>query len=156
MCGTPEYDKKYAKLRQLTVPDTAQDTTFNQSIQSSGFVPGRPDLFIMHDGSIISFKTGQVIRKQQNISNIIRPIQTGQSEWGNTPSIEQLINNINNDQINLNNDPNIDEYSKQYWEKAANEARKLESEMTPEQIFYLKQFEAHFPKSKMIDESKSK
>jgi hypothetical protein len=60
------------------------------------------------------------------------------SEWGNTPSIEYLINNINNDQINLNNDPNIDEYSKQYWEKAANEARKLEFEMTPEQIFYLK------------------
>jgi hypothetical protein len=32
MYGTPEYNKKYAKLRQLTVPDTAQDTTFNQSI----------------------------------------------------------------------------------------------------------------------------
>lgn len=34
-------------------------------------------------------------------------------------------------------DPNIDEYSRRYWEIAAHEARKLESCMTPEQKLHL-------------------
>ena len=33
---------------------------------------------------------------------------------------------------NTAEDPNIDEYSRKYWEKAAQEAKRLESEMTPE------------------------
>ena len=52
------------------------------------------------------------------------------------------------------NDPNIDEYSRKYWAKAAEEARKLEDQMTPEQKFHLQAFEAHFPKSRLINESK--
>jgi len=52
------------------------------------------------------------------------------------------------------NDPNIDEYSRKYWEKAAEEAKKLENNMTPEQKLHLRAFEMHFPKSRLIDESK--
>ena len=55
---------------------------------------------------------------------------------------------------NTAEDPNIDEYSRKYWEKAAQEAKRLESEMTPEQKLYLKAFEAHFLKSRLIEESK--
>ena len=51
-------------------------------------------------------------------------------------------------------DSNIDEYSRKYWEKAAQEAKRLESEMTPEQKLYLRAFEAHFPASRLIEESK--
>ena len=150
MYGTPEYDKKYAKLRELTVPDTAPDTSLNGSIMSSGFIPGRPDLFIMHDGSIISFKTGKIIKKSLNKSNIIQNIP-GQSEWDNTPSIEQLMQNMNNNQ-QFDYDPNIDAYSRQYWQKAVEETKKLESTLTQEQKDSLKAFEAHFPKTKFINE----
>jgi len=51
-------------------------------------------------------------------------------------------------------DPNIDEYSRKYWEMAVSEARKMEAGLTPEQKASLAAFEAHFPLSKLIDESK--
>ena len=55
---------------------------------------------------------------------------------------------------NTSEDPNIDEYARKYWEKAAQEARKLENDMTQEQKLHLQAFEAHFPKSRLIEESK--
>lgn len=51
-------------------------------------------------------------------------------------------------------DSNIDEYSRKYWEIAVREARKLENSMTQEQKLYLQAFEAHFPASRLVDESK--
>lgn len=155
MYGTPEYEERHSGSRNLTVPDTAPDAMLGGTVSDAGFVPGRPDLFVMHDGAVISFKTGRIIRpappprRDIGMSGNI----PGQGEWGATPSIEQLISSLGGKNP-APSDPNIDEYSRRYWEKAAEEARKLESNMTPEQKFYLKAFEAHFPKSRLIDESK--
>lgn len=119
---------------------------------SAGFVPGRPDLFVMHDGAVISFKTGRVVRPPATKPDSISPSLPGQGEWGATPSIEQLMAAAHTG--DAASDPNIDEYSRKYWEMAALEAEKLESEMTPEQKLYLRAFKAHFPRSRLIEESK--
>lgn len=58
------------------------------TVTSTGFVPGRPDLFVMHDGAIISFKTGRIVRPPVARSNTINPTLPGQGEWGAMPSIE--------------------------------------------------------------------
>lgn len=79
------------------------------------------------------------------------PQMPGQGEWGTTPSIEQLMAGMGGRGSQFD-DTNIDEYSKAYWAKAAEEARKLEASMTPEQKFYLRAFEAHFPKSRLVEE----
>lgn len=72
----------------LTVPDTAPDTILGGSTASAGFVPGRPDLFVMHNGAVISFKTGRIIKPPTVKPDVISPTLPGQGEWGATPSIE--------------------------------------------------------------------
>lgn len=89
------------------------------SITSTGFVPGRPDLFVMHDGTVISFKTGRIIRRPSVKPGMISSTLPGQGEWGAMPSIEQLMLGMGNSGGNTAEDPNIDEYSRKYWEKAA-------------------------------------
>ena len=154
MYGSPEWIAMYDRQKGLTVPDTAPDAMLGGSVMSAGFVPGRPDLFIMHDGAVISFKTGRIIKPPTVKPDVISPTLLGQGEWGVTPSIEQLIAGIGVSSGKPEEDPNIDEYSRRYWEIAAHEARKLENDMTPEQKLYLQSFEAHFPKSRLIEESK--
>ena len=122
------------------------------SAASAGFVPGRPDLFVMHDGAVISFKTGRIVRPPAAKPGAISPSLPGQGEWERTPSIEQLMSRMGGSGENAAEDPNIDEYSRKYWKKAAQEARKLEAEMTPEQKLRLKAFEAHFPEPRLVDE----
>lgn len=53
-------------------------------------------------------------------------------------------------------DPNmmLDAADLEYWIKAEEETEKLRSEMTDEQRQMIDDFEKHFPKSKLIDESK--
>ena len=154
MYGSSEWMALHDRQSGLTVPDTAPDAMLGGSVTSAGFVPGRPDLFVMHDGAVISFKTGRIIRPPTAKPDVISPTLPGQGEWGATPSIEQLMSGMGVSGGNTVEDPNIDEYSRKYWEKAAQEAKRLESEMTPEQKLYLKAFEAHFPKSRLIEESK--
>lgn len=156
MYGSPEWFAMHERQRGLTVPETAPDAMLGGTVASAGFVPGRPDLFIMHDGAVISFKTGRIIRPPSAKPGVISPSLPGQGEWEATPSIDQLMAGMNGPRnVDLGqNDPNIDEYSRKYWAKAAEEAKKLEDQMTPEQKFHLRAFEAHFPKSRLIDESK--
>lgn len=154
MYGSPEWAALHDRQKGLTVPDTAPDAMLGGTASAAGFVPGRPDLFVMHDGAVISFKTGRIVRPPPPRSGAISPSSPGQGEWGATPSIEQLMAGIGVSSGKPAEDPNIDEYSRKYWEMAAQEARKLESSMTPEQKFHLQAFETHFPKSRLIDESK--
>ena len=154
MYGSPEWVALHDRQKGLTVPDTAPDAMLGGTVASAGFVPGRPDLFVMHDGAVISFKTGRIVRPPAARPDMINPSMPGQGEWGTTPSIEQLMSGTCISNGNTSEDPNIDEYSRKYWEKAAQEAKRLESEMTPEQKLYLRAFEAHFPESRLIEESK--
>ena len=154
MYGSPEWVALHDRQKGLTVPDTAPDAMLGGTVASAGFVPGRPDLFVMHDGAVISFKTGRIVRPPAAKPGAISPTLPGQGEWDATPSIEQLIAGIGVSSGKPAEDPNIDEYSRRYWEIAAHEARKLENDMTPEQKLYLQVFEAHFPKSRLIEESK--
>jgi hypothetical protein len=71
MYGTPEWNQKYEYNRNLTPPETAPDTNIGKTSVFTGFIPNHPDLFAMHDGTIISFKTGRIIRKAPVKSNII-------------------------------------------------------------------------------------
>jgi lipopolysaccharide biosynthesis regulator YciM len=48
----------------------------------------------------------------------------------------------------------MDPKSAAYWLKAREEAEKLVASMTDEQKAMVAQFEAHFPKSRLIEESK--
>ena len=154
MYGSPEWVALHDRQKGLTVPDTAPDAMLGGTVASAGFVPGRPDLFVMHDGAVISFKTGRIVRPPAARPDMINPSMPGQGEWGTTPSIEQLMAGIGVSSGKSAEDPNIDEYSRRYWEIAAHEARKLESCMTQEQKLHLQAFEAHFPKSRLIEESK--
>ena len=132
MYGSPEWVALHDRQKGLTVPDTAPDAMLGGTVMSAGFVPGRLDLFVMHDGAVISFKTGRIIRPPTAKPDVISPTLPGQGEWGATPSIEQLMSGMGVSGGNTVEDPNIDEYSRKYWEKAAQEAKRLESEMTPE------------------------
>ena len=154
MYGSPEWVALHDRQKGLTVPDTAPDAMLGGTVASAGFVPGRPDLFVMHDGAVISFKTGRIVRPPTAKPGVISPTLPGQGEWDATPSIEQLMSGTCISNGNTVEDPNIDEYSRKYWEKAAQEARKLENDMTQEQKLHLQTFEAHFPKSRLIEESK--
>lgn len=119
MYGSPEWIAMHDRQKGLTVPDTAPDAMLGGSVTSAGFIPGRPDLFVMHDGTIISFKTGHIIRYSTAKPGVISPVLPGHGEWGATPSIEQLMLGMDNSGGNTAEDPNIDEYSRKYWEKAA-------------------------------------
>ena len=154
MYGSPEWTALHDRQKSLTVPDTAPDAMLGGSTTSAGFVPGRPDLFVMHDGAVISFKTGRIVKHPAARPCTISPSMPGQGEWGTTPSIEQLMAGIGVSSGKPVEDTNIDEYSRRYWEIAAHEARKLENDMTQEQKLHLQAFEAHFPKSRLIEESK--
>ena len=61
----------------LTVPDTAPDTMLGGFTASAGFVPGRPDLFVMHNGAVISFKTGRIVKPPTVKPNVISPTLPG-------------------------------------------------------------------------------
>ena len=154
MYGSPEWVALHDRQKGLTVPDIAPDAMLGGTVTSTSFVPGRPDLFVMHDGAVISFKTGRIVRSPTEKPGVISPTLLGQGEWDATPSIEQLMSGTCISNGNTVEDLNIDEYSRKYWEKAAQEAKRLESEMTPEQKLYLRAFEAHFPESRLIEESK--
>lgn len=88
MYGSSEWMALHDRQSGLTVPDTAPDAMFGGSVASAGFVPGRPDLFVMHDGAVISFKTGRIIRPPTAKPDVISPTLPGQGEWGATLSIE--------------------------------------------------------------------
>lgn len=151
MYGSSEWAALHDGQKGLAVPDTAPDAMLGGSTASAGFIPGRPDLFIMHDGAVISFKTGRIVRPPAPKPDIINPVLPGQGEWGATPTIEQLMSGTGVLDAAAR-DPNIDEYSRKYWEIAVREARKLENSMTQEQKLHLQAFEAHFPVSRLVDD----
>jgi len=78
-------------------------------------------------------------------------------QWRNDLTIDQLIRNVDSYYGTAQPDGSIlepiDAESARYWLKAREEAEKLKSSMTPEQIKAIEDFEKHFPKSKLIEES---
>lgn len=152
MYGTPEWDAKYSASRGLTVPETAPDAVLGGTAPSAGFVPGRPDLFVLHDGAVISLETGRLVRQAPPPRPDVGPAMPGQGEWGPTPSIGQLMAGMGREDARAA-DPNIDEVSRRYWAMAAAEAKKLQAGMTPEQKASMAAFEAHFPAARLVDEN---
>lgn len=107
-------------------------------------------MFVLHDGAVISMKTGRLVRSAPPKPGVIGPVMPGQGEWDATPSIAQLMAGMG--KPGPAEDPNIDEVSRKYWARAAEEAKKLESSMTPEQKASFAAFEARFPPSRLVDE----
>ena len=75
------------------------------------------------------------------------------NEWGQTESIESLMNRIDNPNA-APYDPNLDPASIAYWQKASEESKKLEQNMTDEQKKLIDQLQSGklFPLSKLVDE----
>ena len=161
MFGTPEWDALYNKQKNLTVPN--QDVPLGDQLRGNGFI--NDNLFRLSDGSIVDFKKRQIVfqPKQDNSSwgtRIIRH-ESDIGSW-NDPSEISLDDLINNDEKYKNTAmPNgslmvgepIDPKSAAYWLKASEEAEKLIDNMTDEQKKLISDFESHFPKSRLIEES---
>ena len=168
--GSPEWNELHANSG-LTVPN--QDVPLGDrqnNFGNSGFLNDR--LFRLADGTVIDFKTGKIMRGFRH--NAAPPgywndpsAEIGQEEAGfastgywNTkdgPSLEELVRNT--DRWVGTASPGgvlepMDPRSAAYWLHAEEEAEKLKANMTDEQKAVLAAFQAHFPKSRLIEESK--
>lgn len=153
----------YAMMRErsagLEVPN--QDIPLGDRAQGAGFLDDRH--FRLADGSVIDFRTGRMAAPPGRAKTAITAADAGFAEpprWGPGagPTLDELIRDVDAwkgtavpgcDRL----EP-IDPKSAAYWLKAEEEAEKLRSSMTDEQKAALAAFEAHFPKSRLIEEAK--
>lgn len=129
---------------------------------NSGFLNDR--LFRLQDGTVMDWKTGRVVRPSYRPdSREISPEDAGFENsrvWGRNsdgPSLDELI--AHTDRYVGTAAPGgfiepMDPRSAAYWLKAREEAEKLKANMTDEQKRLIAAFEAHFPVSRLIEESK--
>lgn len=162
MFGTPEWYAKCGNAsNRLTVPN--QDVPLGDQLRGSGFLPGRDDLFMVSDGTILNFKTGKVVRAARRVPGYWGDPDADISmrETENTrrePTLDELISNP--DAYAGTATPSgellepIDPDSAAYWLRAEEEAEKLVGNMTAAQKAAIADFERHFPKSRLIDEAK--
>lgn len=169
--GSPEWYEMQNR-NNLTVP--SQDVPAGDMMNNfgnSGFLNDR--LFRLADGTVMDFKTGRIIPNFRNSwipegcwndpTAELNPEDTGfrnSNNWNSSdgPSLDELINNtdrwlgtaVPGDELLAPLDPK----SAAYWLHAEEEAEKLKANMTDEQKATLAIFQAHFPKSKLIEESK--
>lgn len=162
MFGTPEWDALYNKQKNLTVPN--QDVPLGDQLRGSGFI--NDNLFRLADGSIVDFKKRQIVfQPKQDRDNWGTRVIRHESDLGswNDPSqisLDELVNNTEkykntampNGSLQIG-EP-IDPKSAAYWLKASEEAEKLIDNMTDEQKQLIADFESHFPKSRLIEESR--
>lgn len=157
--GSPEWYAMQAG-NGLTVPN--QDVPLGDQLRGAGFLPGSDRLFRLSDGSLIDFKTGRIASRQRQVpgywgdpNKTISYCQKAEMENGTGPSMEDLIANMDAYRGTATPDGNyMDARSAAYWLKAQEEAEKLVAGMTDAQKGALSAFEAHFPKSKLIEESR--
>lgn len=160
--GTPEWNQKYGKVNDLQVPN--QDVPLGDQSGKQGFIRNS-SIFRCHDGTIVDFRSRKVIYtpddpNSQYWGNPNSTISRGtEKSWNDEigPTIDQMINNIDQ-YYGRNSEQNqivdIDPESVKYWIQAQEEAEKLKSQMTDYQKQMIAQFESHFPKSRLIEESK--
>lgn len=171
MFGTQEWDERYSAQNSLTVPN--QDIPLGDQIgNGSGFVQGSDRLFRLADGTLLDFKSGRVLAEPKRCDGYwgdpnrtitmdgsgVAPVVNGASR--DIP-MEKLISDM--DRYVGTALPNgelaepfeeIDPRSAAYWLKAEEEAERMQAEMTDDQKRTLAVFMAHFPKSRLIEESK--
>lgn len=170
------------KHSELTVPDTSMPnfksaselTVPNQDIGPGvqaggcGFVNDR--IFVMSDGSAVDFKTGRIVMRNRNVpeGHWNDPRSTARSfvaqdvigSWNASdgPSMAEMVSCPEKFAGIACPDGSIETgMTKEdiaYWLRAEEEAEKLRDAMTDEQKSMLSAFEAHFPKSRLIEESK--
>ena len=164
--GSPEW---YAMQRNNLQPPN-QDIPLGDQCQGCGFLPGSDRLFRTSDGTIFDFKSKRIVRWEQDIPGywgdpsrvigmdnmgVIPQMTGGVSQ---SPSMAELINNIDMYKGTAMPDGSLmepmDAKSAAYWLKAEEEASKLVANMSDEQKSMMAAFEAHFPKSKLIEESR--
>lgn len=161
--GTPEWEMRYGNSqKRLEVPN--QDIPFGDQLRGNGFIGNSDRLFRLADGTLLDFKTRKVISQ---------PTASNSQYWGNPsqdidysdygmwndscePKLEDLINRIDDyyGRTAPNIDCNLDQKSIDYWIRAEEEADALRSSMTDAQKEMIADFEHHFPKSRLIEESK--
>lgn len=161
--GTPEWEMRYGNLqKRLEVPN--QDIPLGDQLKGNGFIGNSDRLFRLADGTILDFKTRKVI-SQPSANNSQYWKNTGEdidcSDYGMwndacEPTLEDLISRIDDyyGRSSLNNDDNLDQTSIDYWIRAEEEADVLKSTMTDAQKQMIANFEHHFPKSRLIEESR--
>lgn len=145
---------------ELTVPN--QDIPYYDGpIPACGFLGNSP-LFKLSDGSVIDMKKCKVVYdpnirwKAQgywNDPNATTKKPNEDKEWGKTETIESMLNNLGKP-TDMNNDPNLSPESIRYWNKAKEESKKLEQNLTDEQKQLLDDLNAGkmFRLSKLIEE----
>lgn len=127
----------------------------------SGFISDR--LFKLPDGAVVDYKTGRVFAAPRDSSGyrVIGPGDIGmedRTQWDSGPTLDELVNNVDKWVRTATPDgglmPQMDPKSAAYWLMANEEAAKLKASMTDEQKALIAAFEAHFPKSRLVEESR--
>lgn len=159
--GSPEWYEMRDRSR-LTVPNQdipAGDQTGGPG--HAGFINDR--LFRLPDGTVMDYRTGRVFaRSGASAPRVIGPADIGLdggTRWdGGGPSLEELVNNtdryVNTALPDGGFIERMDPKSAAYWLKAEEEAEKLKNGMSDAQKALIAAFEAHFPKSRLIEESR--
>ena len=160
--GSPEWEQRYGNAqRQLTVPN--QDIPLGDQLKGNGFLRNSDRLFRLADGTLVDFKTRKVIyspnsEKSQYHGNPNARISMSIGSWndGTGPKLEDLIDRIDDyyGRVHHNDANQLDQDSIDYWLKAEEEAEAMKSSMTDAQKAMIADFEKHFPKSRLIEESK--
>ena len=146
---------------QLTVPNS-DIPYYNGPVPASGFL-GQSSLFKLSDGSVLDLKKCKVVfdpnKKWQDKgywndpnSNVEKP-QTS-NEWSPTETIESMLNRVGKPDGTYY-DPNLDPASIAYWQRADEESKKLEQNLTDEQKKLIDLLHAGklFPLTKLVDEN---
>lgn len=155
------YEQVQAALeaqKSLTVPYSAPDD-IGGSV-SFGFI-GQTSFFRLHDGSVLDLKTHKIVLDpNKNFKaagywndpgeTINKP---GLGEWGKTESITSLMAQY--DAAGGNYDPNLSPESINYWNRAREESKKLEQNMTDDQKKLMADLnsEQFFPLSRLKEEA---
>lgn len=89
----------------------------------------------------------------------IRHITLSYDNYSSHPTSDEMTKFMMqacNDDIDqqLNYDPclELNQADAEYWRKATAESKRLQSEMTEDQLKLLNDFEMHFPKSNLVDD----
>ena len=164
----PTYDQvqsaEQAQLQRKSLQVPNQDIPLGDNLGRRGFLKKNSSLFRCLDGTVLDFKTGKVIHSPNDPSLEYwgNPDATVSKEssigtWNDEETVDSLIANIDQYYGRAtpgSNGMQVDSKSAKYWLQAEEEAEKLQTEMSDEQKKMLADFEKHFPRSKLVEESK--
>lgn len=134
------------KQSGLTVPN--QDVPLGDQLRGNGFL--NDNVMRLSDGSVVDFKNRKVFE-----------VPSVPGYWGNPNAsighgyVDGMSWNGNERKADGQSQIVDDAKSAEYWRNAEIESEKLKTEMTDAQKAEIAEFESHFPKSRLIDESKN-